>query len=72
MTRSLREITLTRLVSEHPAWTLAQLAYAATLSEEQAGTTLATLTARGVVEAHGGGYRRRRSDVRAWRSDAVR
>ena len=66
VTRAVREITLTRLVSEHPGLNTAQLAHLATLPEAQAETCLLTLETRGVIERTPTGWQRRRSTVRSW------
>lgn len=66
MTPARREVEIVRIVTEHPGWSSAQVAYALTMTDDQVGRTLLVLRNRGTLEEADGGWRRRRSEIRSW------
>ena len=60
-----QQITLIRLVTEHPGDNVAQIAHLASARVEDTEYRLWSLEHRGVIERCGNGWQRRRSAVRA-------
>jgi hypothetical protein len=67
VTRARLELEAARLVTAHPGWSTAQLAYVLAVSEERAAAVLGVIMRQGRIEQADGGWWPVTSAVRSWR-----